>query len=159
MRNTLFGIGREPFHFSERVRSNRAALRIRSPLSPLRNPEVFIDLYYNAMCVLKPPGRMHADALLRTTLESLVLVCSTFTYAMDTEVDEHAKISLAESILNYEFRSKDWLLTALVAAGAAEDNHDGNRKLGQVGISFIELVSIRKGFEDDNTRGKCHPRM
>ncbi|KAL4901192.1 hypothetical protein BDW74DRAFT_187847 [Aspergillus multicolor] len=45
-----------------------------------------------------------------------------------------------ERILNYTFKSKGLLLEALTAAGANEDNHEGNRRFSHVGLGIIHTV-------------------
>lgn len=73
--------------------------------------------------------------------------------ATDTEV------KLVEDIIGYEFQAKGHLTQALTAAGAEEVNHDGNRKLAQLGTSLIEFLSIYIGFQANATRGKVAQRL
>ncbi|EAW11894.1 RNase3 domain protein [Aspergillus clavatus NRRL 1] len=51
-----------------------------------------------------------------------------------------------EQISGYRFRDERLLHEAMTAAGADENNHDGNRPLAQVGKSFVELCSVKFGY-------------
>ncbi|OKL58448.1 hypothetical protein UA08_06150 [Talaromyces atroroseus] len=48
--------------------------------------------------------------------------------------------------IGYVFRDKSLLDQALTAAGAKEDNYDGNRTLAQIGKAFVDLASTRFGY-------------
>jgi dsRNA-specific ribonuclease len=65
-----------------------------------------------------------------------------------------AHIALVEGILRYEFREKLLLAQALTAAGAEQENYDGNRKLAQLGTALIDFLSVYVGFEARVTRGE-----
>jgi dsRNA-specific ribonuclease len=72
------------------------------------------------------------------------------TVSMATE--ENAKF--VETCIGYSFRSRSRLLQALTAAGAVENDHDGNRKLAQLGAALIEFLLVYIGYEADSSRGK-----
>jgi len=72
---------------------------------------------------------------------------------MDADWDRCAKLTFIEDLIHYVFRSRDLLELALTAAGAEENNHDGNRKLGQLGVSLLEFFSVLVGFKSNRTRG------
>ncbi|KAI5864689.1 hypothetical protein GGS23DRAFT_561414 [Durotheca rogersii] len=57
-----------------------------------------------------------------------------------------------EKALGYSFRVKDYLKQALVAAGADPMWPDGNRRLAQVGITVIDLVSLQRSFREGASR-------
>lgn len=60
-----------------------------------------------------------------------------------------------ENIIGYKIRSRhDDLLKALTAAGAAEDDWDGNRKLAQFGTALCEFLLTYLAFEAGVTRGE-----
>lgn len=70
---------------------------------------------------------------------------------MASIVDAHA----VETIIGYRFRSGlDGLLKALTAAGAVEEDWDGNRKLAQFGTALSEFLLNYLAFEAGATRGK-----
>ena len=65
--------------------------------------------------------------------------------------EDHVKI--VEHCLGYEFQSKrHLLLQALTAAGAVEEDWDGNRKLAQLGTALTEFLLVYIGYEAHNTR-------
>ncbi len=59
-----------------------------------------------------------------------------------------------EQIIGYDFGKKDFLKLSLTAAGADPGNHDGNRKLAQLGQSALQLAVADEGYEVSNSRGK-----
>jgi hypothetical protein len=60
-----------------------------------------------------------------------------------------------ENIIGYKFRSRhDDLFKALTAAGAVEEDWDGNRKLAQLGTALSEFLLNYLAFEAGVTRGK-----
>ena len=59
-----------------------------------------------------------------------------------------------ERVIGYEFGSKDLLKLSLTAAGADSENHDGNRRLAQLGQFVLQLAVADEGFEMTNSRGK-----
>ncbi|KAH8621356.1 hypothetical protein IG631_23991 [Alternaria alternata] len=60
-----------------------------------------------------------------------------------------------EKIVGYEFRSRhDDLQKALRAAGAVEEDWNGNRKLAQLGTALSEFLLNYLAFEAGVTRGK-----
>ena len=67
-----------------------------------------------------------------------------------------ADIQAVQRIIAYEFRRTDLLALALTAAGADENNHDGNRRLGQLGGFVLQLVVGDKAFVEGASRCKCH---
>jgi dsRNA-specific ribonuclease len=58
-----------------------------------------------------------------------------------------ADASVVENIIGYSFRSRNHLVQALTAAGAEEDNHDGNRKLALLGGNLIRFSLSFVAFE------------
>lgn len=58
-----------------------------------------------------------------------------------------------EEIIGYSFKTPNYLVQALTAAGADEQNHDGNRKLAQLGESLIEFVVLDNAYTAEVTRG------
>jgi dsRNA-specific ribonuclease len=63
-------------------------------------------------------------------------------------------VRFVEERIGYVFVDKDTLRRALIAAGAEEENPDGNRKLANVGTSLVEFLTIYIGFEAGTTRGR-----
>jgi dsRNA-specific ribonuclease len=63
-------------------------------------------------------------------------------------------IRRVEHYIGYPFKDRDYLKQALTAAGADEDNHDGNRKLAQLGKTVTELALTFIGYETTGDRGK-----
>lgn len=59
-----------------------------------------------------------------------------------------------ESIIDYHFCEANYLVKALTAAGVDEYNHDGNRKLAQLGDFIIKLVLVDNSFNAGDGRGK-----
>lgn len=59
-----------------------------------------------------------------------------------------------EAVIRYTFRSRDHLLQALTAAGAEEDNHDGNRKLALLGNNLIRFMLSFAVYETTSSRSK-----
>jgi len=51
-------------------------------------------------------------------------------------------IAHLQFIIGYEFMKVDYLVQALTATGADEEDYDGNRKLAQIGESLIECVLL-----------------
>jgi dsRNA-specific ribonuclease len=47
--------------------------------------------------------------------------------------------------IGYSFQDESLLDLALTAAGAKEDDYDGNRNLAQIGKAFVDLASTRFG--------------
>lgn len=65
-----------------------------------------------------------------------------------------APTQAVESMLGYSIRSRhDDLLKALTAAGAVEEDWDGNRKLAQFGTALTEFLLNYVAFEAGLTRG------
>lgn len=54
----------------------------------------------------------------------------------------------------YSFEDKDNLKSALIAAGAEEDNYDGNRQLANLGTAIIEFLAVFIGYTAGSSRGK-----
>ncbi|KAI9832290.1 MAG: hypothetical protein M1819_004468 [Sarea resinae] len=61
-----------------------------------------------------------------------------------------------QEIVRYTFVEPGYLKQALTAAGAEEENHDGNRKLAQVGDLLIKLVLLIKSFFAGASRGDAN---
>lgn len=60
-----------------------------------------------------------------------------------------------ENIIGYKLRSRhDDLFKALTAAGAVEEDWDGNRKLAQLGTALSEFLLNYLAFEAGVTRGE-----
>lgn len=51
---------------------------------------------------------------------------------------EHVK--KVENIIGYTFYSARFINQALLAAGAEDENYDGNRKLSQIGVSLVDTL-------------------
>lgn len=75
---------------------------------------------------------------------------------MEVDLDNDMKVNFIERLLLYPFRSKDLVVEALTAAGAAELKHDGNRRLAQIGISLIEFVAVYTSSQAQISRGMGH---
>lgn len=61
-----------------------------------------------------------------------------------------------QDIIYYNFRSINFLVLALTAAGADESNPDGNRKLAQLGELLIELLIADDAFTVGFSRGEIY---
>lgn len=59
-----------------------------------------------------------------------------------------------EKAIDYRFNNKALLQLALTAAGANEDNPNGNRTLARVGQGVVQLVVAGVGFEIAASQGK-----
>jgi metal-responsive CopG/Arc/MetJ family transcriptional regulator len=65
-----------------------------------------------------------------------------------------ANAQAVENIIGYKFRnSRNDLIKALTAAGAQEDDWDGNRKLAQFGTALCEFLLSYLAFEAGVPRG------
>jgi hypothetical protein len=74
-----------------------------------------------------------------------------FLLAMATEQDAH----MVENIIGYTFKSKrNLLFQALTAAGAVEEEWEGNRKLAQFGTALTEFLFVYLGYEVQADRSK-----
>ena len=60
--------------------------------------------------------------------------------------------------IGYNFNKIEYLELALTAAGAEEENHDGNRKLAQLGEALLECVVMDKAFTEGASRSKSQTR-
>jgi hypothetical protein len=70
-------------------------------------------------------------------------------------MDSSAVVEAIENIIGYRFCSRhDDLLKALTAAGAVEEDWDGNRKLAQLGTALSEFLLSYLAFEAGVTRGE-----
>lgn len=56
--------------------------------------------------------------------------------------------------MGYEFADIDQLRQALTAADAVEENHDGNRRLAQLGDTMIQGVLVDKAYTEGASRSK-----
>jgi dsRNA-specific ribonuclease len=63
-------------------------------------------------------------------------------------------VYFVEKRIGYEFMIKDTIKRALIAAGAAANNYDGNRKLSNLGTSLVEFLAIYIGFKAGISRGQ-----
>jgi hypothetical protein len=61
-----------------------------------------------------------------------------------------------ETIFNYRFRSRDRLSEAITAAGAEDENHDGNRRLSGIGLDVLSLFLNIDGVMDNAERSKLN---
>lgn len=52
--------------------------------------------------------------------------------------NEHVKA--VEAVIGYNFKQRWLICQALTAAGAEEDNYDGNRQLSQLGASLVDTI-------------------
>lgn len=66
--------------------------------------------------------------------------------------EEHVK--KIEYIIGYEFKSKQYIHEALTAAGAEDENYDGNRRLSQIGASLIDTILALIVYGTKASRGK-----
>lgn len=65
----------------------------------------------------------------------------------------------AESIIGHTFVVKRYIHDALTAAGAEEENYEGNRKLSQVGDSLIDAILASIIYGTNATRGEIPPNL
>lgn len=63
-------------------------------------------------------------------------------------------VSFIEASINYYFTRTDLLPLALTSAGATKENHDGNRKLANMGTALIHFLMFYIGFKADTSRSK-----
>jgi hypothetical protein len=62
---------------------------------------------------------------------------------------------LTENIIDYTFRKdRKLLLRALTAAGAVEEDWDGNRKLAQLGTGLTRFLLTHLAYEANADRGR-----
>lgn len=69
---------------------------------------------------------------------------------------------IVEDVFGYTFADQSYLRLALTAAGAEEDNWDGNRRLAMVGEAALQLAVLDVGYQEGASRGKhCYssPRI
>jgi hypothetical protein len=79
------------------------------------------------------------------------LLCSKHLKAMASSTSAQA----VENIIGYRVRSKhDFLPKVLTAAGAVEEDWDGNRKLAMLGTALSEFLLHYLAFEAGITRGE-----
>jgi dsRNA-specific ribonuclease len=69
---------------------------------------------------------------------------------MATDTD----INTVERVIGYRFKRRSLISQALTAAGAEEDNYDGNRKLSQIGASHVDVLLAFLLFDTGVNRGK-----
>lgn len=62
-------------------------------------------------------------------------------------------IHQVEEIIGYTFKDTSYLVQALTAAGADEQNYDGNRRMAQLGESLIATAVLDNAFTVGLTRG------
>lgn len=55
--------------------------------------------------------------------------------------------------IGYQQLSESGILEALTAAGADNNNFDGNKRLSQMGVSLIEFHVIEMGYRTRFSRG------
>src|SRR5438270_10874779 len=66
--------------------------------------------------------------------------------------NEHVRQT--ERIIEYRFANAEYAIQALTAAGANEQNHDGNRMFARYGKLFIELYVLDRSYLAGATRGE-----
>ena len=66
----------------------------------------------------------------------------------------HKDTNFVEAIIGYSFRSREHLVQALTAAGAIEQNHDGNRKFAHLGSNVLRFILSFVAFETVPSRSK-----
>ncbi|KAL8634913.1 MAG: hypothetical protein Q9226_009413 [Calogaya cf. arnoldii] len=62
-------------------------------------------------------------------------------------------LAQVQIILDYRFSQFDNLELALTAAGADEGNHDGNRRMAQMGEKLIEFLLAEAAYAAGASRG------
>ena len=62
-------------------------------------------------------------------------------------------------IIGYNFQRVEYLKLALTAAGADEKNHDGNRKLAQLGESLIESILLDNAYSERSLRSDITKKL
>ncbi|KAI9800513.1 MAG: hypothetical protein M1825_004061 [Sarcosagium campestre] len=62
------------------------------------------------------------------------------------------RIQQAQTILGYNFKRVDHLDHALTAAGVNEDDHDGNRRLAQLGAIILQMVLLDNAYMNGDSR-------
>ncbi|KAH6667242.1 hypothetical protein B0J14DRAFT_185596 [Halenospora varia] len=67
-----------------------------------------------------------------------------------------AQLRRLQDIIEYNFTRIEYLEEALTAAGADEDNYDGNRKLSQLGELLIQCVLLFTAHTGGASRGGAH---
>ena len=63
-------------------------------------------------------------------------------------------VSMVEQIIGYQFKNKSLLAQALTAAGAEEEDHEGNRRLALVGEKAIPFLISWGGYKKEGSPGK-----
>ncbi len=61
-------------------------------------------------------------------------------------------------MIGYTFNRIEYLEQALTAAGAEEENYDGNRKLAQLGESLLHCVVLDKALTDGLSRSRSQTK-
>jgi dsRNA-specific ribonuclease len=56
--------------------------------------------------------------------------------------------------IGYNFRNISHLEQALTAAGAEEENYDGNRKLAQLGEAVMQCIGVDKALAEGGSRSR-----
>ena len=56
--------------------------------------------------------------------------------------------------IGYTFTDVSHLVQALTAAGAEEENYDGNRKLAQLGESVMQCIVLDKALTEGGSRSR-----
>lgn len=64
------------------------------------------------------------------------------------------KVRKLENIIRYNFVSKRFIHQALTAAGAENENYDGNRKLSQIGASLVDTILALIVYGTSASRGE-----
>ena len=74
---------------------------------------------------------------------------------METEI----LIAQLQYTIGYQFVQPNLLTQALTAASVEETNYDGNRKLAQLGDSFIQSVLLDRAYSKGCSRSKLHNKI
>jgi len=69
-----------------------------------------------------------------------------------------AQLRRLQDIIEYNFTRIEYLEEALTAAGADEDNYDGNRKLSQLGELLIQCVLLFTAHTGGASRSEFRSR-
>lgn len=73
---------------------------------------------------------------------------------MTTDVE----IRVVQEIIGYKFHTSKLLALAFQAPGYDDCNHDGHRRLAQLGGSVLQTVLLNKAFKDGASQSKVRPR-
>lgn len=63
-------------------------------------------------------------------------------------------LRVARGIIGYQWNDERFLKICLTAAGADEQNHDGNRALAQMGDAALQFLIVESGSNKAVSRGE-----